>query len=567
MRATYSPEDNKLRIYPDSVRVDSELDAAEYAAFKAAGYKWAAKQECFVCPRWTPTAEDWALRLADSGEIEDEDYSPEERSADRAERFEGYRDKRAEEAGSRADAFAAGPQVFGNQSQSRAERQARRHDRHRTNAVSQWGKAEYWHQRTRGVIAHALFKSSPGVRRGRLLTLEADQRKHAATVAEAQKRYDRWQQIATMEGADVTIPENREEWNKAHALAYITAGDGHCWQHFLHPTSETANEKAMEIWKHGFSAYDLLTKTEFVGEPFAKLSPKEVAHMYLARVGSPANNEHSLRWAAHYDLRIEYEREMLAAEGGLASEADIEPGGWICTSNRTGSVVTNIEKGWKQVVSVSRSPVTKRVTSVKVWGTSEGYTRESGYKEYAVKPALVSVNVERLGENAYRPPTDEERAAFLQGEKDRKKAAKASKPASPQLLNPTDEDAQRLQDAWNDKARRVFEECKREGRAWSEFVPSVVLRMTQDKYSDMAKGSYARAETVSVRTDNACIPSRWDKTDSQKTACKVRKTYGVPDWGFTGKAPSVVVITDKPKKPLPLDWEAIEAARAAVSAS
>lgn len=85
--ATYSPEDNKIRIYPGGIRLDEEL-GEEYASFKAAGYQWAAKHECFVCPRWTPEAEDWAIDLA--GEIGDEDYSPEERSADRAERFMGF---------------------------------------------------------------------------------------------------------------------------------------------------------------------------------------------------------------------------------------------------------------------------------------------------------------------------------------------------------------------------------------------------------------------------------------------------------------------------------------------
>src|SRR5690606_1577391 len=122
--ATYSPEDNKLRLY-----AASRLSAATYARVKAAGFKLAPKQELFVCPRWRPEAEDLLLELC--GEIGDEDSSPEERSADRAERFSGYRDKRRAEATGHADTFDAGPQVFGHQNRSRAERQALRHDRHR----------------------------------------------------------------------------------------------------------------------------------------------------------------------------------------------------------------------------------------------------------------------------------------------------------------------------------------------------------------------------------------------------------------------------------------------------
>lgn len=45
MRATYSPEDNKLRLYPSEW-----LDAEDYARFKNARFKWAPKQELFGCP-------------------------------------------------------------------------------------------------------------------------------------------------------------------------------------------------------------------------------------------------------------------------------------------------------------------------------------------------------------------------------------------------------------------------------------------------------------------------------------------------------------------------------------
>jgi hypothetical protein len=76
MTATYSPEDNKLRLY-SLHRLDDET----YQQVKKAGFKWAPKQELFVAPAWTPAREDLLLELC--GEIEDEDYSPEERSADR----------------------------------------------------------------------------------------------------------------------------------------------------------------------------------------------------------------------------------------------------------------------------------------------------------------------------------------------------------------------------------------------------------------------------------------------------------------------------------------------------
>lgn len=504
-RATYSPEDNKIRVYPEGVRVDSVLDEAQYAAFKKAGFKWAAKQECFVCPRWTPTAEDWALRLC--GEIEDEDYSALERSADRAERFEVYRDKRADEAGASADAFEAGPAAFGHQSRARAERQARRHDRYRVGAVSQWSKAEYWQQRTAGVIAHALYRARPEVRRGRIKTLEAEQRKHLKGIADAQKHYDAWKALKEMDGADASLSAvHSDNWNKAQRIAYTLAGSGSCWVRLYHPTCEAANAKAREIWKHGFSPYELLTKTEFVGQPFAPMTPRQVAALYLEKVADPSAPGKSWhRWSDHYDLRLAYERAMLANEGGTAAAVEIEPGGWICTGNRTGSVFTDVSTGWKQVQGVNRSPATGLITSVKVWGKTWSRVEARNGKD-----VLVSVNVERLGEDAYRAPTDEEREAFNA----KKKAEKDARPTVP-TINPTDEDAERLQAHLNKPAKK----------------PGEIARVPQAKFSQWLKYEY-----VSVREFNL---------GAGPFKARIHRRH----WG---EADSVVILTDKPQKPLPI---------------
>ncbi len=66
--ATYSPEDNKLRLY-SSTRLDREL----YARVRGAGFIYAPKQELFVAPMWTPEREDLLIELC--GEIDDEDPS------------------------------------------------------------------------------------------------------------------------------------------------------------------------------------------------------------------------------------------------------------------------------------------------------------------------------------------------------------------------------------------------------------------------------------------------------------------------------------------------------------
>ena len=62
-RATYSPDDNKLRLY-----AASRLDPETYKKVHDAGFRWAPRQALFVAPAWTPGREDVLLSLA--GEIE-----------------------------------------------------------------------------------------------------------------------------------------------------------------------------------------------------------------------------------------------------------------------------------------------------------------------------------------------------------------------------------------------------------------------------------------------------------------------------------------------------------------
>lgn len=172
-RATYCPEDNKLRLYVGRV------PRAEYDALRAEGWTSTPKQseagQGEFAATWTPERRDRALSYAEF--IEDEDAGPEERAADRAERFGQYRENRIADATGHADRFEAGPAVFGFQDRARAMRAADRLDRVAGRAVDAWDKAEYWQRRTAGVIAHALHKSTPSVRMGRIKELEADLRR------------------------------------------------------------------------------------------------------------------------------------------------------------------------------------------------------------------------------------------------------------------------------------------------------------------------------------------------------------------------------------------------------
>lgn len=131
--ATYSPEDDKLRLYSTS-----RLGAETYARVKAAGLKWAPKQDLFVAP-WTPEREDLLLDLC--GEIGDEDTFLVARAEDRADRFEGYRENRAADAERAYQAVAAitddialgQPIIIGHHSEKPARRRA---------VLDNWGKGD-----------------------------------------------------------------------------------------------------------------------------------------------------------------------------------------------------------------------------------------------------------------------------------------------------------------------------------------------------------------------------------------------------------------------------------------
>lgn len=531
-RATYCPEDNKLRFYPDWD--DPEFDKED---LKAVGYRWASKQECYVCPRWTPRAEDIALEFVD--DIEDENYSPTERAADRAERFEGYRDRRRSDAHGFADRL--GDQVAGFQDSRKAERAARKRDRLAGHAVSHWDRAEYWQRRTAGVISHALYREEPTVRRRRIKEIESKLRGEQKTLAELVEHRKRWAQVAEMDGADDLIPLDgggygaRDEMNEAQRLAYALASDGTVRYTFKHPHDEKVNEWYASINQRP-DTYCLLTRDRVGEHEVKRMTPREVARLVLEKTTDPQEpTSYRQRWLRHYQNRLDYENAMLENEGGSARDLDMKAGGFLLVRGE-----------WRQIVKVNKSAASGKTCSVTVAAILEG-----AYKESRAK-------VEDLSADIYRAPTDEDLAALKELKKAKPKPKKA-----PPLINPTDNDAEALQAIWNERAREKHAKAKREGRTFGEFEPSTVCRITQAKYSAVSKGSYAKAETRTLhdggylsRKHSNCWSQSGQDYDSAigEPRCKVRMTWqsGYSFWS----ADRVIVLTDKPQKPLPIDWAA-----------
>lgn len=525
--ATYCPEDNKLRLYVG--RVPRE----EYLRLRAEGWTALHKQREAgggdFAAVWTPERRDTALAYSPDG-ILDEDMSPEERAADRAERFGGYRDKRMGEAVDHADRFDSGPSAHGYQSQARAERAAARHDRIADRAGDAWDKAEYWQRRTAGVIAHALHVSSPSVRMGRIKELESEIRKAEKRRDEYAKRRELWFSVAAMTDAD-----------KQTAAAVKIAGAVQDYCHdYKHPRPEEI--KNPHILDHGSSLYGLLTLSESCGKP---ITGAEAAALFLAR-----NPELSAEcpWLTHYRHRLAYETQMLEAQGGRAGELEIVAGGWLIYHRRRHSAPQAL-----QIQKVNKSPTSGRVVSVAVWLPGDRWGNSSEGRH------LRNIEIERASPETYRAPTPEELEKFEAETKAAKKAAKAAKPPAPPLINPTDADAERLQAALNERARARFLEHNPHYKNNPEyFQPSTVIRTTQAVYSARSAGTYARAFVSGFcgGCEESVRPGVYVGGSARARAerigpelCKVRMTYG--NGNTTNKADSVIVLTDKPQKPLP----------------
>lgn len=320
MTATYSPDDNKLRLYSSS-RLDSET----YTRVRAAGFIWAPKQELFVAPAWTPERADLLVDLC--GEIGDEDTSLVDRAEARAERFEGYSERRAQDADHAHDAVRAiadnipfgQPILVGHHSERHARKDAERIENGMRKAVRMWETSSYWDRRAKGALAHAKYLEKPAVRARRIKTLDADKRKQERNKAEAELNLKLW----TKEG----LTQEQARLLAGRIWLNVAKAEGHYW-----------------------TAYDVLRPDDERGSICPAMTVEEVVN--VAKRVYPRTISHADRWIAHLDLRIAYERAMLGEQGGLKGESfSYEVGGqvqrrgqWfvICKINKRAGAVSSL---------------------------------------------------------------------------------------------------------------------------------------------------------------------------------------------------------------------------------
>jgi len=354
--ATYSPEDNKLRL-----TASGRLDAALYARVKDAGFSWAPKQGVFVAPMWTPGREDLLIELC--GAIGDEDSTMQERAEQRAERFEEYRDKRSDDAAAAHAAvraiggrFEAGqPILVGHHSERRARKDKERMDAGMRRAVQMWDTAEYWKARAANSLAHAQFKERPDVRARRIKTLEADQRKQQKHFDECEKRLAFWSQ------PDISHAQAVEYANHSHYARCFPLAD------FPRDPPASQYEGQMGLW----SALD--------GGVISVEQARALVVPSLKR-----SIAHASRWLDHYANRIGYERAMLEESGGLAADKfNIEPGGSVLVRGQWVTVV-RVNKRDGKPVSVTTNA---RFVSVRSMEEINDYRAPTAEIAAAVKKA------------------------------------------------------------------------------------------------------------------------------------------------------------------------------------
>lgn len=332
MTATYSPEDNKLRLYASS-RLDPEL----YARVRAAGFIWAPKQDLFVAPMWTPERESLLLELCD--EIGDEDKSLVERSEERADRFSDYSDNRAEDAQRAQEGVAAiadniplgQPILVGHHSERHARKDAEKIQNGMRKTVQMWEQSAYWKARAAGAIRHAKYKERPDVRARRIKKLEAEQRKQERIVKYSTDALKVWRSIDRadslrrgLSNAPTTITERAKLFANADHISM-------CF-----PLADYPRDPPTSQYEGAMSLWSALDDGIITGEQAQALA-------------IPAHERtiaHHSKWLEHYTNRLTYERAMLAESGGtVADKTGPEKGGACrCWLSRRGSTWLYIQK-------------------------------------------------------------------------------------------------------------------------------------------------------------------------------------------------------------------------------
>lgn len=482
--ATYSAEDNKLRLYA-SERLESDL----YKRVRDNGFKWAPKQELFVAPRWTPGREDICLELA--GDITAELTTMVERASIKVDRLDDLAVKRASESNSFyaaatriSERFAAGqPILIGHHSERKARKDQERMHNAMDKAVKTAHSVDYWNYRAGGVERHANRKANPIVRARRIKTLLSELRERQRDINHAFICIGLWESVKSETNPNIT-----------RLLVEKYSGA-------MLPTGYAAP------YLRGDSLWQQLedgTKTV-----------EEITDICLSFFIKQSNSPYTMRWISHILNRLSFERSELGD-------------------------VTRFDQPLTAVIlqTFARSHGAhkpKAILQDDQWHLSSMVPLPLHIADD--KQLLLSASqwIDLMKASGYEVPVNKVR---------RKSTAKHAP-----LINPTIEEAKRLQKFWNEEA-----EVKHASKFFGTMKFNEVRELEQAVYSANNKGSYSPFKTIELDEKGHKIVTTW-KGKQGLPVCRIR-VFTKGDCSLY--APSaIVVITDKKQSALPISFSYI----------
>jgi len=447
--ATFSCEDNKLRIYA-SERLDDDI----YQRVKDAGFRWAPK-----------------TTLAERAEL-------------KAERLENLAVKRAHQSSvffnaadeiSRRFEFGQ-PILVGHHSERKARKDQQRMHSAMDKAVKAHKAVDYWNTKATGVERHANRHHAPRVRANRIKKLMKEFRDHQRAINHCHLCVQLWTELSATEDHEKLIERVR---------------------YFEGAQLEAGSASPFD--------WDVTTAKRSVDEA------KEYAANCIEHWENAAQNPTRKRITAHVLNRLGYE---LGESGGV--------------SRYLGELSAVILQAFARDHG-SHKPKAKK--------EGAGWVLES----MVPLPAHIGKGCNITGNDDFWRDLMQSAGYEVPVKKERRKNTSKSVP----LINPSVEEATQLQAMWNAKAKAKHETTP------GTMNFNAISELTQKQYSARAGGSYSPCSTIELDAEGNKV---WDshKGKSADPICRIRVFSKISASVYAPS--SVISITDKPCKALPIEW-------------
>jgi len=217
LKATYNPEDNKLRLYFTDERLPDDI----YQKIVKSGFIYAPVQQLLVAT-WSPEREDICNEYVDS--IVPDDITLADRAIAKVDRLEAIAKKRLSDASGYSAAAQrisdwiefGQPILVNHHSERRARKDQTRLESLEVKRQSAFSAADYYCDKAHGVELHVNHKNNERTRLTRIDTLLTDLRSHQRTINHGNFVHEYWTKIAAIE--DVEKKEKHTRYMSGNRL-------------------------------------------------------------------------------------------------------------------------------------------------------------------------------------------------------------------------------------------------------------------------------------------------------------------------------------------------------------